>query len=429
MSGAFSLARCAQMSDLVRVSALMLGSALLMFAGGLQALLIAVRGAQEGFSITAMGLIGTSWSVGFIAGTLMVPRMVGRVGHIRAFSVMASVASIVILVNLVVIDQIAWVVLRAFSGFCFAGAAMIVESWLNEVTDSGRRGTVFGAYMMANLGAATAGQLSLSVSGVAGYLPFAVGAAAFSLAVLPTALSVSPQPRPLLRARLDPRLLYRTSPIAVIAAFAVGLTGGAFGAMAPVFGVRSGFSADTIVYLMSLAIVAGALAQLPLGRLSDLTDRRLVLIGIASLAALAGLALVLFRPGEGIFVFVLFGLYGLAANSIYPIAVAHANDHVHDGEFAPVAAGLLLLFGIGLAIGPAVAATAMTAFGPVNLFLVTAVVHAGLGGAAYLRMRLRAQPEFEERAPYQVIPAGRDTTAQTISLDPRLDEDETGPPA
>jgi len=407
----------------------MLGSALLMFAGGLQALLIAVRGAQEGFSITGMGLIGSGWSVGFIAGTLLVPRMVGRVGHIRAFSVMASIASMVILINLVVIDQIAWVVLRAFSGFCFAGAAMIVESWLNEVTDSPRRGTVFGAYMMANLGAATAGQLSLSVSGVAGYLPFVIGAAAFSLAVLPTALSVSPQPRPLVRARLDVWLLYRTSPIAAIAAFAVGLTGGAFGAMAPVFAVRSGFQPQTIVYLMSLAIVAGALAQLPLGRLSDLTDRRVVLIAITLLAALAGLAMVAINPGEGILVFVLFGLYGLAANSIYPIAVAHANDHVQDGHFAPVAAGLLLLFGIGLAIGPPVAASAMATFGPVNLFLVTAIVHAALAGAAYLRMRLRAQPEFEERTPYRVIPAGRDTTAQTITLDPRLGEEEPSPPA
>lgn len=417
------------MSDVVRVSALMLGSALLMFAGGLQALLIAVRGTQEGFSITAMGLIGTSWSVGFVAGTLLVPRMVGRVGHIRAFAVMAAVASIVILVNLVVIDQIAWVILRAFSGYCFAGAAMIVESWLNEVTDSGRRGTVFGAYMMGNLGAATAGQLSLSVSGVEGFVPFVIGAAAFSLAVLPVALSLSPQPRPLLRARLDLGLLYRTSPIAVIAAFAVGLTGGAFGAMAPVYGVRAGFQPHTIVYLMSLAIVAGALAQLPLGRASDRTDRRVVLIAIASAAALAGLAMVLFNPGEGVLVFVLFGLYGLAANSIYPIAVAHANDHVQDGAFAPVAAGLLLLFGIGLSIGPAVAATAMSTLGPVNLFLVTAIVHAALAGAAYLRMRLRAQTEFDERAPYQLIPAGRDTTQQTIALDPRLDEEETGPPA
>lgn len=417
------------MAEVVRVSALVFGMALLMFAGGLQALLIAVRGTQEGFSLTAMGLIGASWSVGFIAGTLAVPRLVSRVGHIRSFSVMAALASIVILANLVRIEQTAWIVLRAFSGFCFAGAAMIVESWLNEVTDSGRRGTVFGAYMMAQMAAITAGQLSLSVVGVGGFLPFVIGAAVLSLAVVPVAISLSPQPRPLVRARLDLGLMYRTSPIAVIAAFAVGLTGGAFGAMAPVFAVQSGFGANTIVYLMSLAIVAGALAQLPLGRVSDLTDRRVVLIAITSLAALAGLAMVVINPGEGVIVFVLFGLYGLAANSIYPIAVAHANDHVHDGEFAPVAAGLLLLFGIGLAVGPPVAATAMGTLGPVNLFLVTAIVHAGLAGAAYLRMRLRAQPEFEARHRYQAVPAGRDTTAQTIALDPRIDEEDTSPPA
>ncbi|MEX0629004.1 MAG: MFS transporter, partial [Cucumibacter sp.] len=212
------------MTDLVKVSALLLGSALLMFAGGLHGLLTAIRGGQEGFSLVALGLIGTSWSVGFVAGTILVPRLVSRVGHVRSFSVMASVASIVILVNVMFVEQYSWIVLRAVSGFCFAGAAMVVESWLNEVTTNQRRGTVFAAYMMANLAAATAGQLVLAWVGVAGFMAFVLGAAAYSLAVLPTALSLSPQPRPLVRASLDLGLLWRTSPIALVAAFAVGVT-------------------------------------------------------------------------------------------------------------------------------------------------------------------------------------------------------------
>src|SRR5690606_18550379 len=129
------------MSSAFKIYALFIGSALLMFGGGLQGLLLSVRGAEEGFSLLALGLIGTGWSVGFVAGSITVPLLVQRVGHIRAFSIMAAIGTVTILLNLLWVQDIGWITLRAFSGFCFAGAAMIVESWLNEVADNRSRGT------------------------------------------------------------------------------------------------------------------------------------------------------------------------------------------------------------------------------------------------------------------------------------------------
>ena len=131
------------MPSALKIYALFIGSALLMFGGGLQGLLLSVRGAQENFSLLALGLIGTGWSVGFVAGSLFVPMLVQRVGHIRAFSIMAAIGTITILLNLLWINDISWILLRALSGFCFAGAAMIVESWLNEVAENKSRGTIF----------------------------------------------------------------------------------------------------------------------------------------------------------------------------------------------------------------------------------------------------------------------------------------------
>jgi len=412
------------MSDVVKVSALLLGSALLMFAGGLQGLLISIRGGEEGFSLYALGLIGTSWSAGYIAGTLVVPGMVSRVGHIRSFSVMAAVASVAILFNLMLVDQVAWIALRAASGFCFAGAAMIVESWLNEVTSNERRGTVFASYMMANLAFSTAGQLTIAATGVQGFLPFVIGAVVFSLAVLPTALTVSAQPRPLARAKLDLRLLFRTSPIAVLAAMGVGVAAGAFGTLAPVYGIANGFDSATIAYLMSLSIIVGALGQMPIGRLSDRLDRRVVLIGVSLVGAASGLLLFAFNPSNNWLLWTLFGLYGLGAHSIYPVAVAHANDVAKEGEFARIASGLILLFGVGLAIGPILASAAMAAVSPATLFLVTALTHSLLAGFALLRMRLRSRPPAESRNPFQLQVPGKDTTVQTIALDPRTQPDE-----
>ena len=407
------------MASVIKIYALFLGSALLMFGGGLQGLLLSVRGAEEGFSLLALGLIGTGWSVGFVAGSITVPVVVRKVGHIRAFSVMAAIGTITILLNLLLINDISWILLRALSGFCFAGAAMIVESWLNEVAENKSRGTIFSVYVTINMAASTLGQIAMSITGTAGYVPFVLGAISFICAVLPTALTSTPQPRPLASAKLDLRLLYRTSPIAVIAAFSCGMANGAFGTLAPVYGYAQGLEAGDIALLFAVAAILGALAQVPAGRLSDRIDRRIVMIGLASFAALVGILTVLINPGPGWLMYVLFAAYGFAANPLYAIAVAHANDFA-KGDFAKVAGGMLLVLGVGLAVGPAIASLLM-GWSPVGLFVVTATFHGALAVTAYLRMQIRRSPE--SRAPFQPMTTDR-PTQESVVLDPRSGSDD-----
>lgn len=418
------------MAQVVKIYALLLGSALLMFGGGLQGLLLSVRGAEEGFSLIALGLIGTGWSIGFIAGSVSVPMLVRKVGHIRSYAVMSVMGGMTILLNLLWINDIGWIVMRAFSGFCFAGAAMVVESWLNEVTENKSRGTMFSVYLTINLAASTLGQLSMSMTGTAGYLPFVLGALAFMGAILPTALSSRTQPQPLTSAKLDLRLLIKTSPVAAFAAFAVGMTNGTFGTLAPVYGFTLGLGAAAISYLMALAAIAGAVAQIPIGRLSDSIDRRIILAGVSLFAGLVGLVAVVFNPSGGWFLYTVFGLYGLTAFPVYAVAVAHANDYASEGQFAVIASGMLLIYGVALAIGPITASYVMEIVGPVGMFVVTASFHLLLAGFAYLRSRIRDPLPAEDRTPFQPVVLGRPSTPETYALDPRAEEtvaEETTP--
>lgn len=411
------------MSQVVKTYALFLGSAFLMFAGGLQGLLLSVRGAEEQFSLLALGLIGTGWSIGFISGSVLVPTLVMRVGHIRAFAVMAAVGAITILLNSMWVDDIGWIFLRIFSGFCFAGAAMVVESWLGEISDNKNRGTIFSIYVMVNMASLTLGQLAISLTGVQGYIPFIIGAIAFIAALLPTAMSTQHQPRPLSSAKIDIGLLYRTSPIAVIASLSVGIANGTFGTLAPVYGYKLGFAPADIAYLTAIPIVLGALAQVPFGRISDMIDRRTIIVIASSLAAAAGIGLVLLNPDPGLSLYILFGLYGFTAFPIQAVAVAHANDFAEDGDFGSIAAGMLLILGIGMAIGPILASFAMNIIGPVGLFIVTATFHGALAITAIIRMRIRPIDDDEPRTRFRIMQLGKFSTTATVTLDPRADDD------
>ena len=72
-----------------------LASAGILLAGnGLLVTLVAVRAGLESFPDSLIGLMGSIYFVGFMAGCLVVPRLIRRAGHIRTFASLAAVAAI-----------------------------------------------------------------------------------------------------------------------------------------------------------------------------------------------------------------------------------------------------------------------------------------------------------------------------------------------
>ncbi len=413
--------------NLLPLAALLMGSAFLLFAGGVNSLILPVRGEVEGFSAASLGMLGTGWALGYVAGCLRTPALVARVGHIRAFGAMCAIAAIAVLLSLVLISPWVWIPVRALSGFCFAGAAMIVESWLNERTDATSRGRVFGIYTMVNLGATTAGQMSLTLGDPSGYFFFVLAAMIYCLALLPTAISATTTPKPLTSVSLDLRALWRNSPIAVFAILMVGISNAAFGTLAAVYGARIGLELSSIALFASIPILAGAFSQVPVGIASDRYDRRVVLVVIASIAVVA----------DGLFLFggfttpwvvmVVAALFGATVYAMYPVIVAHASDHAAPGTFIQVSGGLLLVFGIGSIIGPTVAGFAMTSFGEAMLFAVTAVAHILLVGFALIRLKYAPAVAAEKKGSFQATPMGRASTPETAALAANEEEFSAAP--
>lgn len=407
---------------LLAVFALLMGTAFLQAASGLQSLIMPMRGQLEGFSTAQLGLFGTAWAAGFVFGCTFSPRLVGRVGHIRAFGVSAAIGAAVALISGIVVNPLMWMALRFLTGFTMAGAFMIIESWLNEKASNENRGTIFGLYTMVSLAAVTIGQLGAAWGDVATPTLFIVVGILYCLALLPTAVSTAETPRPIESVSLDIGAIWRNSPIAAAACFLVGVANGAFGTLGAVYGKLIELSNANIAYMMSVPVIAGALMQLPFGRLSDRMDRRYVLAGIAAIGVVLGVLLALLRPAAPEIVITIVGIYGAAAYSIYSIAVAHANDHASSTSFIRVSGGLLILYGFGTIVGPIFGAWAMGAFGPEGLFLVTAASHLLIIVYAIQRTYRRASVPILGRQLFKSIFGERTITPEAVRLDPRSED-------
>jgi MFS family permease len=408
--------------QIIPVLALLLSTAFLLAGNGMLGLLLPLRGTAEGFSTGQLGLLGTGWATGFILGCLTAPIVVRRVGHIRAFACSAACAGIIILLDGIFVVPLAWIVLRVGSGFFTAGAFMIIESWLNERASNEARGTIFAVYMMITYFGITAGQLGVAAGDPRTSTLFMVGAILFAFAILPTALSTAASPRPLTRVSIDLRKLFLNSPVAFFTVLLVGVINGAFGTLSAVWGTKIGLTTSVIAIMTSITVVSGAITQVPLGRVSDKTDRRYVIVALALVGGLSGLAIVLLKPIDPVVVVTLTGLYGAATYPIYGLAVAHANDYADPSEFVAVSGGLLLLYGAGTMLGPLAASAAMAGLWPEGLFVVTAASHALIAAYAFYRTFKRAPIPESVREAFTTVPASRAMTPETAALDPRSED-------
>lgn len=404
--------------NLLPVFSLLVGTLFLFFGNGLHSLLLPLRGTAEGYSTTTLGFLGTSWSAGFVAGCFFAPIVVRRIGHVRAFSGFLSLTAIIALLTGILVDPTAWIALRAVTGFSSAGTSMIIESWLNERVDNKSRGVIFSTYIMITLAGVVGGQMMVASGDIHTTILFMIVGILYCVAMLPTTLSTAASPQPLKSVKLDITALYRNSPIAFVGMILIGIANGAFGTLGAVFGAKANLSSGHVALMMSLAIFAGAIIQIPTGRLSDRIDRRFVLAALAGVGALAGWALALFEPTNVAILLVLTSLYGAAANALYPLAAAHANDHASPENYVKVSGGLLLLYGLGTIIGPTLGGPVMSLFGPYALFAITSAAHVAVTVYAVFRSRMRAPVADENKEAYLALGHITVKTPESFSFSP-----------
>lgn len=398
------------------LSTLFLGVGLLLVGVGLLFSVLGLRAGVAQFSSTTLGLVTSAYYAGFVAGTFACPILIRKVGHIRAFAAMASLASTMPILHALWIDPWFWGVLRFITGVCMVGLYIVIESWLNALAPNALRGRLFAVYMAVNFVALALGQWLILVGDRLGFVPFAMVSVMFSFALLPITMTKVDEPAPVQAPKFSLRSLYDASPLGMAAAVASGLITGAFYGMGTVFGKAAGFSDAGVASFMAAAILGGAIFQWPVGIFSDRHDRRVVLLWVCVLGAgvtllgfvLAHYAVDALLPLALVFGGLIFSMYGLG--------VAHVNDVIDSSRLVEFTGGLLLLHGVGAAIGPVLAGTVMDVAGPSSLMLFYAAVMGAM--ALYTVKRLRYFPPVpaEQKADFVAMGGGSQAVLQ---MDPR----------
>lgn len=391
------------MSSLRPLIPLLIAAGILLGGNGLQSTLIALRGAEEGFSPATIGFMGTAYFGGFLLGCLFITRILKAVGHIRSFSALAAIASAGTLLIVLIIDPVFWSAMRFATGFCFAGLFTVMESWLNSGVQNRDRARVLALYRIIDIGSVTGAQFLIPVFGAGGFAIFAIMSIMITLSLVPVSLGDRSNPTAPEDVKLDLARVWRISPLGSIGCIAVGLTNSSFRTLSPVYAEQIGMSVTDVVTFVSIGIIGGAIIQYPLGHLSDLWDRRRILLITTCCAMLSALALV-FLAGTGPFAnFVLVFVFGSFAMPLYSLSAAHANDRAGKGEFVLVNAALMLFYSFGAIGGPLLAAFFMQRFGPQWLFIFCATIYAVFVLIIIYRMLARDAVPASRRGPFTAL--------------------------
>ncbi|MBC9178678.1 MFS transporter [Pseudoroseomonas ludipueritiae] len=400
------------------VQSLLISIFILMAGGGFMPSLVSLRLEGAGAGAPLIGLVGSAYFLGLTLGSLLAAGVIRRVGHIRAFACFVSLLSASTLAYALYQSVPLWAALRLIDGFCIAGVYVCLESWLNDRAEPSQRGSVLAAYMIALYAGQGLGQFLLNLGQDNPLLPFLLASILLSIAVLPISLTRSASPVLGDFQAMPMRSLYAASPLGMVGAAVTGLMLGAFYGLGAVHAQRIGLDLAGTATFMSAVILGGVTLQWPLGWLSDRFDRRTVILGVFTGAALVALAIMLLGQ-PGVLLPALGCLFGGLSFALYPLCVAHTHDRLTNAQRVGASAGLVLVYSAGAAVGPMAGAASMALLGSAGLYLFIAICAAATVSFGLWRLVARPAPPGELQQSYQPLPH---TTPMSAGLDPLSEE-------
>ncbi len=387
---------------LISFAALFMSVVLLQLGLGGVVPLDALSGVELGFTEAEIGLLGSAHFIGFFIGCWWAPRLMGQVGHSRAFAALTAAGTIGILAHMLVIHPLAWAVLRMASGLAVAGCYTIIEAWLQAKLTNETRGRAMGVYRVVDIVGSLGAQLLIGVLTPASYVSYNLLALLCCAALFPLVLTRAEAPPVRGAPRLRPGFAWDRSPLAAAGVVVSGITGAAFRMVGPLYALSIGLRAEVIALFLAAYVLGGALVQIPVGWLADKYDRRAVLIWLSVASVLACIATVASADHGVVAIFIAAAVFGMTTFPIYSISAAHAHDFTDPSEAVELSAALMFLYAVGAIASPLIASLLIAQKGPAAMFVFISVAHIVLVVFGLFRMQMRPAPQ--ERTRYTYVP-------------------------
>jgi len=410
--------------------ALFLGMGALMLAYGFQGSLLGVRAVKEEFSLTATGFMMSGYFVGYFIGAKTIPQIISRVGHIRVFAAFASVASLVVLIHAVYVSPFVWFLLRVLTGISMVSIYTVAESWLNDRASNNNRGSVLSVYMVIIYGAMGLGMFLLNFSDPLNFQPFILISVITSAALIPILLTKRKAPTFKKISTMSLQEAFISSPFGMVSSFFYGTIQSALFTLLAVYATTMNFSIFQISLVTFLLAISGAISQWPIGKLSDMFDRRKVIIIVTFAAAFFAFCAILssrqmYLPGElatsKFWFYVFLILFSFCSLPMFSLILAHTNDFIPKEKFVAAGASLQFTFGMGAMGGPFLCSIFMGMVGPNGFFIFLLFFHSLIGVYGIYRSRVRPVVENPDSQfvamPQSITPAGIELNPSTEPIE------------
>lgn len=385
-------------SELRASWALLFGVGFMMLGNGLQGTLLGLRATLEGFPTFVTGIVMSGYFVGIFLGSVLAPRLVQRVGHIRVFAALASLASISVLIHGIHVSAVSWTMMRLVTGLCYAGLFVVAESWLNDRASNETRGQVLSVYMVITTLGLGGGQFLLNLGNPMQSDLFVLVSIIVSIGLIPILLTARPAPAFGVATTMSLRELYRASPLAVISNCLTGMAHGTIFGLGSVYAVQSLESVELVSLFMASFLLGSLITQWPVGWLADRINRRVIIAGLCVIAVI-GSILPLFLDQGSVLYFASIVLLGGAAMPMYSLSIAYANDRLKPEQIVAASGSMVMVAGIGLSTGPLLVSFLMGQLGISFFFLGVGGFFGLILGFTIYRMGISEAVLPEEQGP------------------------------
>ena len=154
--------------------------------------------------------------------------------------------------------------------------------------------------------------------------------------------------------------LYEASPFGMVSSLFYGTIQSALFTLLAVYATSMNFSILEVSIVTFLLAISGATAQFPIGKISDIYDRRKVIVfstfGAAIFAIIAIFVSRQMYLPDGLatsktWFYIFFILFSFCSLPMFSLILAHTNDYISKDKFVAAGAGLQFSFGLGAMSG------------------------------------------------------------------------------